>query len=252
MLVRDLFVVVPFYNEAPGITTTLDALAGQSDGDFALVLVDNSSTDRTAEVAMAWAAEHPNLRLELISEPEKGTGAASDTGFRHAISRGARFIARTDADCVPHRDWIRNIRRAFEHDGLELVIGQIKPRVDDHPPSPTDAFVLPVLLWVAEHFGRLHRGGPQFKYPYIMVAGNNMAITASMYLLAGGFPRTRIEQQHEDRVLGDSVRRLTVRTRKRDDVVVYNSTRRLRAYGRINTLLWYWDHKYRPAEVDIR
>ena len=252
MLVRDLFVVVPFYNEASGIAATLDALAAQSDKDFALVLVDNASSDRSAEVAMAWASTHSDLRIELISEAEKGTGAASDTGFRHAIARGARFIARTDADCLPDSNWIRNIRAAFENEGLELVIGQIKPRVDDYPPTPTDPFVLPVLLWVAEHFGRLHRRGPQFKYPYIMVAGNNMAITAAMYLRAGGFPRSRIEQLHEDRVLADNVRCLTVRTRKHDDVVVYNSTRRLRAYGRINTLLWYWDHKYRPAVVDVR
>ena len=101
MLVRDLFVVVPFYNEASGIAATLDALAAQSDKDFALVLVDNASSDRSAEVAMAWASTHSDLRIELISEAEKGTGAASDTGFRHAIARGARFIARTDADCLP-------------------------------------------------------------------------------------------------------------------------------------------------------
>jgi len=38
----------------------------------------------------------------------------------------------------------------------------------------------------------------------------------------------------------------------RDDVVVYNSVRRVRAYGYVNTLLWYWDRKYRPALVDVR
>ena len=73
-----------------------------------------------------------------------------------------------------------------------------------------------------------------------------------MYERAGGFPRSRIEDMHEDRILGDRVRMLTTRTKRRGDVVVYNSTRRARRYGFINTLLWYWEHRYRPHEVDVR
>jgi len=45
---------------------------------------------------------------------------------------------------------------------------------------------------------------------------------------------------------------LTTRTKRKGDVVVYNSTRRARRYGFINTLLWYWEHRYRPQEVDVR
>jgi hypothetical protein len=45
---------------------------------------------------------------------------------------------------------------------------------------------------------------------------------------------------------------LTRRTRRKRNVVVYNSTRRARRYGFINTLLWYWEHRYRPQEIDVR
>jgi hypothetical protein len=85
-----------------------------------------------------------------------------------------------------------------------------------------------------------------------MVAGNNLAITAELYLRCGGFPRTAIEQAHEDRELSERVRTLTRRAAVRHDVVVYNSVRRARAYGYLNTLLWYWAHKYTPAVVDVR
>src|SRR5690349_7998857 len=98
---RDFFVVVPYYNEAAGMWPTLAALAAQSDTGFSLVLIDNASTDGGAEVAARFAAAHPWLPVHLIHEPCKGTGAAADTGFRHAIILGARYIARTDADCVP-------------------------------------------------------------------------------------------------------------------------------------------------------
>jgi glycosyltransferase involved in cell wall biosynthesis len=248
----EFFVVVPYYNEAPGIAATLDALDAQCDREFTLLCVDNGSADAGAEVVRAWAAAHPDLAVVTIAEPQKGTGAASDTGFRQAIRLGARWIARTDADCIPRRDWIANLKRAFREDDLELVIGQIRAREDDFPPTLRDRLVLPLMLRLAENFGRLHRRGPQFKYPYVMVAGNNMAITAGMYERAGGFPRTAIEDAHEDRVLAERVRTLTTRARKRPDVVVYNSIRRVRSYGYLNTLLWYWDHHYRPTVVDVR
>ena len=48
------------------------------------------------------------------------------------------------------------------------------------------------------------------------------------------------------------VRTVTTRIGKNDRMVVFNSIRRLRAYGYVRTLLWYWDHKYRPTEVDVR
>ena len=64
--------------------------------------------------------------------------------------------------------------------------------------------------------------------------------------------RTAIEEAHEDRALSEVVRTLTDRAAVRRDVVVYNSVRRVRAYGYLNTLRWYRNHGYRPATVDVR
>jgi glycosyltransferase involved in cell wall biosynthesis len=247
----DFFVVVPYFNEARGMITTLEALAGQSDTAYALVLVDNGSTDGSAAVAAGFAASHPELSVYLMDEPQKGTGAASDTGCRFAIARGARWLARTDADCLPRRDWVAALKRALG-DGLEFVAGKIKPRGDECPLSAMDRVVLPALVWVAEHYGKLHRRGPQFRYPYLLAAGNNLAITADLYLRAGGFPRTRIEDEHEDRALSEKVRTLTRRGAVRRDVVVYNSVRRAKAYGYLNTLRWYRNHCFHPQVVDVR
>ena len=53
-----LFVVVPFLNEAAGIGPTLDALAAQSVQDFALVFVDNGSSDCTRRLIEDFALRH--------------------------------------------------------------------------------------------------------------------------------------------------------------------------------------------------
>jgi hypothetical protein len=73
-----------------------------------------------------------------------------------------------------------------------------------------------------------------------------------LYERAGGFPRTAIEELHEDRALSETIRTLTTRAAVRPEVIVYNSARRVRAYGYINTLRWYRNHGYRPAVVDVR
>jgi glycosyltransferase involved in cell wall biosynthesis len=244
------FVVVPFYNEADGIEATLDALAAQIDRDFVLVCVDNASTDSGADVVHRFASRHEELDVRLIYEQLKGTGVACDTGFRYAIAAGATHILRTDADCLPDRNWVGNIRREFAA-GAEFVAGRIVPRRDANF-TAADAVILPFLIWVSNTYGRFFRSGRGFKAGWILVAGNNLAITASMYEQSGGFPRADFSKQGEDRALHDRVRFITDRIVMRDDVLVFNSVRRVRSYGYINTLLWYWDRKYRPSVIDVR
>jgi glycosyltransferase involved in cell wall biosynthesis len=246
------YVVIPIFNEEKAIRDTLDSLLAQSDTDFTLVLVDNASTDQTVAVIEQWRREHPALAVDLIREPQKGTGTAADTGFRYAIAQGATHIARTDADCLPIRDWVAGLKRAFAEEGLEFVVGVLKARTDEIPLDWSDRFVIPLLMTVAETYGKLTRRDKRFKDPYILVAGSNLAITADLYLRCGGFPHTRIEEEHEDRILSERVRALTRRVGKKRHLVVYSSVRRAKRYGYRNTLLWYWDHKYQPEEVDIR
>ncbi|WP_309140670.1 glycosyltransferase family A protein [Streptomyces sp. PKU-EA00015] len=127
-----LWVVVPAYNEAPGITATLRALAAQTDRDFSLVVVDNDSTDGTADVVRSCGFPGD---LHVVHETRKGTGAAADTGMRYAIAHGATHLARTDADCLPEPDWTARVRAAFG-DGLQLIAGRLRPRTDEAPLPP--------------------------------------------------------------------------------------------------------------------
>jgi Predicted glycosyltransferases len=245
-----LAVVVPAFDEEKALPTTLAALDAQVDRDFRLVVVDNASTDATPDVVRAFAADRP--WVTLIHEPQRGTGAAADTGMRHAIAAGATLLARTDADCVPAPDWTARIRAAFA-DGLELVAGRLLPRSDEGL-AAWQRGVLVGAVAVAAAFGRIRPGNrlPGARGPYLMVPGCNLAITADLYLRSGGFPRTRIQDLHEDRALVNAVRLLTDAYGHRRDVVVRGSSRRVQAWGLRRTLAWYADHRYRPEHVDIR
>lgn len=239
--------MVPVYNEAAGIAATLDALEAQTDGDFDVWFVDNGSTDGSAAIIAA----RGRARWHIVHEPQKGTGAAADTGMRAAIAAGATLLARTDADCLPRADWTAAVRRSLGT--LGLVGGELVPRHDEGLPLRRRV-LLRAAVELAEAFGRIRPGNrdPEYRGPYMMAAGCNVGIRADLYVAAGGFPRTAIEDLHEDRALVNAVRRLTGNYARRRDVVVYGSSRRVSAWGLKNTLLWYKDHAYKPEHVDIR
>lgn len=232
-----MWVVVPAYNEAQRIESTLAALAAQTDLDFRLVVVDNGSTDRTVELARRFAAAAP-MPVVVLSEPEKGVGSAVDTGFRHAIAGGATMLARTDADCLPHPGWLAAARKALQG-GAGMVCGQLRARTDEHGLLGRAGFRVVVAL--ASTFGRVrpaNRSDGEFLAPYRMHAGNNMAIRADLYVQVGGMPR---RPSPTDRTFLNRVRRHTSAIVHCRDMVVENSTRRLRSYGLLGTARWYLD-----------
>ena len=236
-----MWVVVPAFQEAGRIGATLAALAGQTDRDYHLLVVDNGSTDRTAAVARSFGAE-------VLVEPEKGVGCAVDTGFRHAIANGATHIARTDADCLPHPGWLAAARVSFEG-GAQMVCGRITARRDEHGPAGRAFFA--ALVTLAALFGRLrpaHRSAG-YRAPYRMHAGNNMAITATLYEACGGMPR---RPSPTDRLFLNRVRRTTSSIVRNRAMVVENSTRRLRAYGLVGTARWYLDQGSGTRTADPR
>jgi glycosyltransferase involved in cell wall biosynthesis len=248
-----MWVVVPAYDEAPGIRAALDALSSQVAADFVLCVVDNGSRDATVEVVRQWSSEHPGVACRLAHEPEKGVGAASDTGFRLAIAQGASILARTDADSTPIPAWTTEMRGSLLG-GLDLVIGRPVPRRDQAPLRPGEAAVIEVLGWAASLVGRWRPSnqGRQYLAPFQLCTGGNLAIRAETYIAAGGFPRSRMEEVHEDRALMNRVRRVTPRIGTNRRAVNPTSIRRLRAYGFVGILRWYLDHGGRVGPVDVR
>jgi dolichol-phosphate mannosyltransferase len=95
---RSLSLVIPAFNEAAGIAQAVkeaDAALRQLVGDYEILVIDDGSSDGTAQVVGSLVAEYPRLRL-LAHDKNRGYGAALRTGFQCARYE---YVAFTDADC---------------------------------------------------------------------------------------------------------------------------------------------------------
>ncbi len=116
--VRDRFIsiIIPAYNEEQAIGGDLKQIFDCMDAagyDYEVIVVDDGSTDRTAEVVRQFP------RVRLIQHPQnRGTGAATNTAVRQA--RG-EIIAMTDGDGTYP---VQDIPRLLEYmDEYDMVIG---------------------------------------------------------------------------------------------------------------------------------
>jgi glycosyltransferase involved in cell wall biosynthesis len=252
----DVWVVVPAHDEEAWIGATIESLARQDcEGSLTVLVVDNASTDATADAARAAGERHPDLDLRILREDEKGTGAASDTGFRHAIEHGARIVLRTDADCVADPDWVRRMVAAVDERGLDLVAGNLRQRTDDGMGSRLGPVLVPVVLALIRFVGRVrpnNNDDPRYRTKFVVTPGANLAIRARTYLDSGGFPRTRIEDAHEDKALVNAVRLVSDRIGFEQRAMVRFSNRRVARLGLLRVLRWYFNHGGGSAEVDVR
>ena len=89
---QDVFIVIAAYNEESSVTAVIDDL--HAAGYSHLVVVDDGSSDRTAENAHKKGSEVHVLRHVI----NRGQGAALQTGIDYALSQGAEIIVTFDAD----------------------------------------------------------------------------------------------------------------------------------------------------------
>jgi glycosyltransferase involved in cell wall biosynthesis len=248
------WVVVPAYDEAASIPSTLESLEAQTLRPLVVCVVDNASRDRTAEVVRAWAAgvaiRDARLGVRLVHEAEKGTGAAADTGMRVAIAAGATNLLRTDADSLPRPDWAARMVARLEG-GIELVAGRMVDREDEALP-PGVRLLLKVVMTVSGAVSVPKNRGRGYRTRFRMLVGSNVGIRAETYVKAGGFPRCRIDEVHDDRALMNRTRRITSRIVSDHAAVVGTSARRYRVYGLRGVLDWYLNHETHGATADVR
>lgn len=118
-------IVLPVRNGGPALDAALDSLLAQTDPRWEAIVVDDQSTDDTAERLAAAARRDPHGRLRLHRTPPDAAGlvAALNLGLAHAR---APIIARLDADDVAHPERLARQCEALEsRPALGLVSCQV-------------------------------------------------------------------------------------------------------------------------------
>jgi dolichol-phosphate mannosyltransferase len=91
-------VILPTYNERENITQILPAILA-AHARLHVLVVDDSSPDRTAEEVLKLAKSDAGARIHLRTRPGKqGLGSAYVQGFRWGLDRGYDFMIQMDAD----------------------------------------------------------------------------------------------------------------------------------------------------------
>jgi glucosyl-dolichyl phosphate glucuronosyltransferase len=177
--------VIGTYNRAHLLKGTLEALASQEALDslkWEIVVVDNNSSDTTAQVVAA-LSKTTATPVRYVFEPQLGVSHARNRGIKEA--RGS-IIAFTDDDVLPASDWITQLVAAIDRWNAQGVGGRILPLWEASPPrwlTDNQHLCNRLAIMDFETSGLLTlpvRAQPQ-------VWGANMAFRRELFERVGGF-----------------------------------------------------------------
>jgi GT2 family glycosyltransferase len=122
-------VVVVNYNSGDLLDRAVACLAAQRDPDFEVVIVDNASSDGSADRLAL-----PDERFTLVrSEANLGFAAGSNLGFRGA---GTDWLATLNPDAFPEPDWLAALRAAVARYPDTAMFGSLQ--IDAGDPERLD------------------------------------------------------------------------------------------------------------------
>ncbi|MDX6575507.1 MAG: hypothetical protein QOE96_1460 [Blastocatellia bacterium] len=121
-------VVMPVYNGLPYLSASIESIVQQSFTDFELIILDDGSTDGSAEVLGHWARKDP--RIHLIASKRK-SGLSGSSNLLAAKAR-APLVARMDADDIAHPDRLRRQWELIQGDPAIVLVGTLSDGIDSN------------------------------------------------------------------------------------------------------------------------
>lgn len=164
-------VIVPVYNGAATLPALLTALRGQNLvglGTIEYLFVDNNSTDGSARIIEEFGLANARVLIETT----QGVAAARNRALAQALGD---VIATIDADCVPTRQWLRELILPFADRRLVIAAGGLA----SYPPRTA-------AQRFAAGYG-INEAGRNLKMGLGFANGRNMAIRRAAAIEIGGW-----------------------------------------------------------------
>lgn len=230
-------VVIAARNEAGYIADCLKGLAGQSypADRYEVLVVDDDSTDETAQIAARYAVEYPNIRSIEVTDAFRHIAAK-----KRPLSEGIRaargpIILTTDADCSVPATWVSGMVSQLEA-GADVVIGfsQVKAAGDRLTPAERiQAFDFLALMCASA--GAANLGIP------LAASGQNFAYRKALFDRVNGFEAIAHCPSGDDVLLLQLFRRAGARIAFSDHPDTFVSTRRA------ESIAGFWTQRRRWA-----
>ena len=130
----ELSIIISTYNNATSLVRTLESVAKQDYDKKAweCVVVNNNSTDDTAERVLAFVETHPELNIRVVEEPQQGLSYARNRGI--AESKG-QVIAFIDDDETINEGFVSAYIDLFRNHGAFVGSGVLKVCYDSKRPK---------------------------------------------------------------------------------------------------------------------
>jgi cellulose synthase/poly-beta-1,6-N-acetylglucosamine synthase-like glycosyltransferase len=184
----DVAVVIPARNEAVTIRRCIDSVLAACDVSMRclkawVVVVADSCSDRTAELAWRSLASHGEVLQCAVGSPGTARRLGAATALRHFGDANPQrlWLANTDADTHVPLDWIDTHLRHADTDA-EAVAGIVR----------LDPFDLRVD--VKALYERTYRLASEEAHEH--VHGANLGVRADAYLDAGGWSDVAVAEDH--------------------------------------------------------
>lgn len=116
MVLPNISVIIPTYNRASMINEAVESVLSQKYKDIELIVVDDGSSDNTAEMLRPYLD-----RVIYIKQENQGNAAARNTGLKEAKGE---LIAFNDSDDLWVEDKLeKEVRYLEEHPDVDMVCG---------------------------------------------------------------------------------------------------------------------------------
>lgn len=107
-------VIMPCFNRAETVATSIESVLAQSFTNWELIIVDDGSTDRSLQTVRAYS-DH---RISVYPQTNQGVCAARNTGLKQATGT---FIAFLDADDTWHPDCLTKLHDTLVSSNARLA-----------------------------------------------------------------------------------------------------------------------------------
>lgn len=192
-----LSVIIPTFNRSLQLNKTLDSIAQQSlsEKEYEIIIIDNGSTDDTAQVIQKFIDAHPTHQIRSFYDRTPGLLTGRHLGAQKA---NGDVLVYADDDIKASDNWLRTIRDIFLDSSVQLAGGKCLPAYEIDPPKwVTDFFSTSEMGTMLPDLSLCDFGNTVMEISPNYIWGLNFSIRKSALYELGGFHPDNISPAYQ-------------------------------------------------------